>query len=122
MVGTKRGASRIIFDAAFLLIMYFIYILFSESADKYYVGYSTSPTDRLNRHNNQEHFNTFTKKHRPWSLKAVFQVSESESDALMLEKFIKRQKSRKLIEKLCDPDFIPTGKLAQLVRVPQLRD
>ena len=36
--------------------------------------------------------------------------------------FIKKQKSRRLIEQLVDTDFIPTGRLAQLVRVPQLRD
>jgi putative endonuclease len=39
-----------------------------------------------------------------------------------MEKYIKRQKSRNLLEKLIDPEFIPTGTLAQLVRVPHLRD
>ncbi|MDO5656200.1 MAG: GIY-YIG nuclease family protein [Flavobacteriaceae bacterium] len=102
--------------------MYFIYILYSESFDKYYVGYSTSPAERLIRHNTQDYFHTFTSKYRPWSLKAVFEVSESEGDAVNIERFIKNQKSRKLIEKLCDPEFVPTGKLAQLVRVPYVRD
>jgi hypothetical protein len=35
-----------------------------------------------------------------------------------IEQFIKKQKSRKLIELLCRDDFTPAGKLAQLVRVP----
>ena len=57
-----------------------------------------------------------------WTLEAVFEVSEVEANAIYLERFIKKQKSRKLIEKLCDPNFKPTQKLAQLVRVPHMRD
>ena len=38
--------------------------------------------------------------------------------ARRIEKFIKNQRSRKLIEQLIDPIFNPTGVLAQLVRVP----
>jgi putative endonuclease len=45
-------------------------------------------------------------------LKAVFQVSENRGDALLIEKFIKRQKSKKLLLKLIEPEFIPTGDLA----------
>jgi putative endonuclease len=55
-------------------------------------------------------------------LKAVFEVGESRGEADRLEKFIKRQKSRRLIESLINPDFVPEGKLAQLVRVPHVRD
>jgi len=40
---------------------------------------------------------------------------------MKIERFIKRQKSRRLLEKLISGE-IPDGKLAQLVRVPQLRD
>jgi hypothetical protein len=36
--------------------------------------------------------------------------------------FIKKQKSRKLLEKLCEIDYKPTGKLAQLVRIPHMPD
>ena len=87
----------------------------------YYVGYSDNPFRRVEEHNKKS-FNTFTSKHRPWQLKAVFKCSEVEADAIRLERFIKRQKSRKLIEQLCDPHFGPTGILAQLVRVPHVRD
>ena len=44
------------------------------------------------------------------------------SIALNLGKFIKAQKSRRLLEKLIDKEFVPSGKLAQLVRVPHVRD
>ncbi|WP_406567327.1 GIY-YIG nuclease family protein, partial [Chryseobacterium kimseyorum] len=44
--------------------MYYIYILFSESADKFYVGYTKYPKERLLKHNEQENFNTYTRKFR----------------------------------------------------------
>jgi len=101
--------------------MYYIYILYSEVADLYYVGYTNDPKRRLDEHNSSPH-NTFTSKHRPWKLMAYFICSKDEGEAMKIERFIKKQKSRKLLALLCVPDFIPTGALAQLVRVPHLRD
>jgi putative endonuclease len=100
--------------------MYFIYILYSVKADKYYVGYSADIFSRIEQHNNSSAI-TFTSKHRPWTLKAAFRYGHSEAEVMKMEKFIKKQKSRKLIEKLCRKDFVPDGKLAPLVRVPHVR-
>jgi putative endonuclease len=102
--------------------MYYIYILYSVSSDLYYCGYTSNFQKRVIEHNEQENYNTFTSKHRPWVLSAIFEVSTIEAEAMRLEKFIKAQKSRKLIELLCQKDFLPSGKLVQLVRVPYLRD
>jgi putative endonuclease len=85
------------------------------------VGYSNDPLRRLIEHNTKP-FNTFTSKHRPWFLKTSFQCGAIEQTAIALERFIKKQKSKKLLEKLCDVSFTPTGFLAQLVRVPDVRD
>jgi putative endonuclease len=104
----------------FCKMLYYIYILQSEKDQYYYVGYSDHPEERTVEHNTNLH-STYTSKHRPWVLKAVFQVGESESTAINLERLIKAQKSRKLLEKLIKTDFVPTGKLAQLVRVPHVR-
>jgi putative endonuclease len=101
--------------------MFYIYILYSSSADLYYLGYSNDPIRRLEEHNTKP-YNTFTSKYRPWELKAFFQCSDTESEAIRIERFIKGQKSRKLLQKLCDPLFNPSGILAQLVRVPDIRD
>jgi putative endonuclease len=101
--------------------MYYIYILYSENSNLYYVGYSDNPSRRLEEHNSTP-YNTFTSKHRPWVLKASFECSNREVDAVRLERFIKKQKSRKLLEQLCDNSFNPSGFLAQLVRVPDIRD
>ena len=101
--------------------MYYIYLLYSESSDLFYVGHTHDYKRRLTEHNESDH-HTFTSKHRPWKLSAVFECGETRAEAMMLEEFIKKQKSRRLLELLCQPDFLPSGKLAQLVRVPDVRD
>jgi putative endonuclease len=100
--------------------MYYLYILYSGTADKYYVGYSNNPGRRLQEHNFSDRI-TYTSKHRPWVLKAVFSCGEIEGEAMQIEKFIKKQKSRKLIERLISGEIL-TGVLTQLISVPQLRD
>ncbi len=100
---------------------YHVYILYSLSIDRYYVGYSGDPWKRLEQHNTNT-AEKYTGKTKDWQLRAVFKVNGSESDAMKLERFIKKQKSRNLIERMCDDCFEPTGVLAQLVRVPHVRD
>jgi putative endonuclease len=100
---------------------FFIYILFSQSTDRYYVGHSEDPIRRLSEHNFGDHHKS-TSPGRPWELKAIFEIQGGRGEALKVEGFIKKQKSRKLIERLLNPDFIPNGYLAQLVRVPHVRD
>lgn len=46
---------------------------------------------------------------------------DGETAAINFERFIKKQKSRKLSRQLVDPGFVVMGFLAQLVRVPHLR-
>ena len=101
--------------------MFYIYFIYSNTAEKFYVGHSENPWDRLVQHNENDD-DKYTGKYQNWELKAVFQVSENRGDALLIEKFIKRQKSKKLLLKLIEPEFIPMGDLAQLVRVPYVRD
>ena len=102
-------------------MMFFLYILHSPNNDKYYIGHSSDPWLRLSHHNTDDK-DTFTSKCRPWVLAAVFEVGNTRSEALSMERFIKKQKSRKFIEQLIDPEFIPQSSLAQLVRVPHVRD
>ena len=79
--------------------MYYIYFIYSKSSDRYYLGYTNDPERRLIEHNTKD-FNTYTKKHRPWDLAYQFPVSEICGDAIKIERFIKKQKSRNLIEKI----------------------
>ena len=100
--------------------MYYIYILHSASSDIYYVGQTDNIEIRLHTHNNTDR-DTFTSKHRPWCLAALFECGDSRSDAMRLEKFIKKQKSRTLILKMISGEPL-LGVLAQVVRVPHVRD
>jgi len=60
----------------FILAMFYIYILYSESFNQYYVGSSENPWRRLNEHNTSK-FNSFTSKYRPWILNAVFEAGST---------------------------------------------
>ena len=97
--------------------MYYIYILYSAHADKYYVGHSSNPWNRIIQHNTNK-IEKYTGKYKDWKIRAVFAVSEIKGLADKIEKWIKRQKSIKLIETLIAPDFVQRDKLAHLVRVP----
>ncbi len=44
---------------------YWVYVLRNE-AEKFYIGISHEPTQRLKQHN--AGYSTFTRKHRPWQL------------------------------------------------------
>ena len=101
--------------------MYYVYILYSSEANKFYVGQSDQPQERYLQHVENDG-KTFTGKYSDWKLKAVFQAGDTRAEAMKLERYIKKQKSRTLIEKLIDPSFVPNGILAQLVRVPHVRD
>ena len=81
--------------------MFYIYFLFSETSQKYYVGYSNDVLRRLNEHNNPIHV-TYSSKHLPWILKGYFAVSSNRGEAMRVERFIKKQKSRKFIEKILE--------------------
>jgi len=88
--------------------MFYIYILYSDSADRYYIGHTNDPDRRLTEHNTSEELK-FTSKYRPWTMLLAFEVSESRGEAIKVERFIKRQKSRTFIKKLIEfrdnPDF-----------------
>ncbi|MGM9477771.1 GIY-YIG nuclease family protein [Pedobacter sp. GSP4] len=92
--------------------MYYLYILYSASSDKYYIGYSNDPNRRLQEHNSTDRV-TYTSKYRPWVLVKAIVISETRSFAMKIEKTIKRTKSRKIISETNNID-----ELAQLVRVP----
>jgi putative endonuclease len=100
--------------------MYYIYILYSSRSDLFYIGHSDDPWRRLEEHNTSVHC-TFTSKHRPWEIAAIFRAGEKRADAVQVERLIKNQKSRTFIEKLLSGKEL-TEKLSQLVRVPHLRD
>lgn len=77
--------------------MYFVYILFSEGFDKYYIGQTNSLEHRLERHNEFDLTNTFTSKYRPWMLVAFVEIGSGRGDAMKVERRLKAMKSKKTL-------------------------
>ena len=76
---------------------YFLYILFSEKLNRYYVGYTADINERVRKHNSNH--KGFTGKTSDWEL--VYSESfETKEDAYAREREIKKWKSRKKIEEL----------------------
>jgi predicted GIY-YIG superfamily endonuclease len=76
---------------------YFLYILYSESGDRYYIGSSENPTRRLKYHNSIE--KGFTSRYRPWRLEYTRKYTDKKS-AQAAERKVKSWKSRIMIKKL----------------------
>jgi putative endonuclease len=75
--------------------MYFIYILYSQRIDKYYIGCTENLEKRLDEHN--AGLSSFTSKGTPW-VRVYFEQLNSLSEARKREIEIKKKKSRKYIE------------------------
>ena len=72
--------------------MYFVYILYSISSGKTYVGYSNNVDRRLQEHNVTE-TTGFTLRYRPWTLIRTEQYT-TRQEAMAREKFFKTGKGR----------------------------
>jgi putative endonuclease len=75
--------------------MYFVYILYSEKCDRYYIGYSVDVITRLQRHN--AGMVTATKNCQPYIIKATKEFP-TEIDARKEELRLKKQKNRKYLD------------------------
>ena len=78
---------------------YFIYIIYSEKLNRFYVGTTDNVVRRIDEHNNSVYSTSFTTKGVPWVLKLCFECQSSEK-AYQLERYIKKMKSKIFIEKV----------------------
>ena len=76
---------------------FFVYIIYSKSIDKYYIGYTRDLTLRVFRHN--DGWSRSTKAGIPWIL-VYYEEFETKSEAIKRENYIKKMKSREYIENL----------------------
>lgn len=74
---------------------FYIYILYSASADKYYIGQTENLEDRLFRHTNSG--SKSTKFTNDWKM-VYKEAFSTRSEAVKRETEIKSKKSRKYIE------------------------
>jgi putative endonuclease len=79
--------------------MHYLYILKSEETGKYYIGESCDVEKRLEKHTSGK--TSYGKRNN--KVKLVFKKTlGNRSEAKKLESFLKRQKSRKFIDKFID--------------------
>ena len=76
---------------------HYVYILYSTSKDRFYVGSTSEVEQRLKRHNAGA--TPSTKPGKPWKVVYTKQF-DSKTDALKFEKYIKRMKSTRFISTL----------------------
>ena len=83
---------------------YFVYILYSKSADIYYKGQTSDLEDRFRRHNNKQE--KATKNGVPWDL--VWHCKKSNrSKALHLERKLKNLSRERLLKFIqCHPEDV----------------
>ena len=82
--------------------MYYVYILYSEKCDRYYIGFCSEIEERLRRHN--AGMVTATKNCTPYQIKATKSFLTM-IDARKEELRLKKQKSRKYLELLIDGNW-----------------
>jgi putative endonuclease len=73
--------------------MFSVYILYSETKSKYYVGQTNDLQNRLDRHNSAQ--GTSTKYGIPWKVVYTIQVS-TRTEAMLLETKNKKERYKKI--------------------------
>jgi putative endonuclease len=82
--------------------MHTVYILYSMKIDQYYTGHTDDLNDRLTRHNHGKSLGT--KRGVPWELKWTLPC-KTRSKAMQVEGWIKKMKSRSIIEAIIRGDI-----------------
>ena len=73
--------------------MYFVYILYSPTFDKFYIGQTNDMTNRLKRHN--AGYESATNPYKPWLLKWIGE-KPLRKEAVLLEKKLKNLSKARL--------------------------
>ncbi|MEI2750850.1 MAG: GIY-YIG nuclease family protein [Ferruginibacter sp.] len=81
--------------------MVHIYVLYSHSAQKYYVGMTKNLQQRIKEHNAGK--STFTAAYKPWIL-IYSETEESYSTARIREKYLKSAAGKKFVEKVINKE------------------
>jgi len=77
--------------------MFYCYILYSDTLDRYYIGHTQDLSQRLQKH--LTNHKGFTGRVSDWKV-VYFEVFPTKTAAYARERAIKRRKSRKYIETL----------------------
>ena len=94
---TPVTSTEVRFDRTFFMEQFIVYIIYSSTLDRYYVGYTTDLEKRINEH--KTGISSYTSRCSDWVLKYTESCADRQT-AMRREKEIKNKKSRKYIEKL----------------------
>jgi len=75
--------------------MYTVYIIYSLSKSKYYIGQTNNIDDRIKRHNNKQSLST--KNGVPWKLIYTKKL-QTRSEAVLLETKIKKRGAKRYLQ------------------------
>jgi len=78
---------------------HFVYIIYSQSINQFYIGESINPIERLKQHKSGFYKNSSTKTADDWELFLSIECT-SKKQAIKFERFIKNMKNRKFYLKL----------------------
>ncbi|MFN8277304.1 MAG: GIY-YIG nuclease family protein [Chitinophagales bacterium] len=76
--------------------MFTVYVLYSDSLQKRYIGFTNNINARLKAHNHPQN-RGFTKRGQPWQL-VYTEVFESKNDAMAREKWFKTGTGRRYLD------------------------
>ena len=79
--------------------MFYVYILHSVLLNRFYIGYTTNIEQRLELHLSPTENRKFTAKTKDWQIYYKIEC-ETKTQALAIEKHIKKMKSKTYIENL----------------------
>lgn len=79
--------------------MFYIYILYSEKFDPYYIGQTNDLDKRVERHN--KGYVKSTKAYKPWNL-VYSEVFETRLESVQREITLKKLKSKQAIQELVE--------------------
>ena len=80
---------------------HFLYKKKKKTSTKYYVGETHDVKERILEHNQHKYANSFSKIANDWTLALAFECNDR-SEALFLERFVKKMKSKIFIEKIIE--------------------
>ena len=83
---------------------FIVYILYSETYDKTYVGYTSSLIERFKSHNYLSN-KGYTIRFRPWMVSYI-EVFENKTDAIKRENWLKSGNGRLFIKNLKSTGFL----------------
>jgi putative endonuclease len=78
---------------------HFVYIIYSETTDSFYIGETSNVQERINRHNSGIYNSAYSKLATDWKL-FWFIECETRGQALKIEKHIKKMRNRDFYKNL----------------------